>query len=332
MATLHELVHLSSPLVFAELFTLCEGKADVPWSNEKGPSEVGCVAYRDKELVYFCYNQKVIDWKMEQSSKFDEALLIETSLKHFQKIKDVILNEKTLTREELKTFIPLVTMFWRWFDGVWWRIEHAEKNKCNLENLMKSRKETEFFVPGLRSVIRKSFSAIVPVEYGNYIDVIKLNEILDEKLPEITEVEQRMSSFTVVQGELFKNLEDAQKVFDFTIQKDDTVNHSGEFTGQCAFPGRVQGRVKIVNSVGDMHKFSAGDIIVSSTTTPDFLPIMKISSAIISEHGGVICHAAITSRELKIPCVVGVKKATKHLKDGDLVEVDAEKGLVRLVK
>lgn len=332
MATLNELVHLNAPLVFAELFTLCEGKADVPWSKEKGPSEVGCAAYRDKDLVYFCYNQKVIDWKMLESSKFDEALLIETSLGHFQKIKDTIIGEKTLTREELKVFIPQVMMFWRWFDGVWWRIEYAEKHKDNLENLMKSRKETEFFVPGLRSVIRKSFAEIVPSNYKNYIDVIKLQEVLDNKLPDIAELGQRMASFTVVDGELFATMSDAQKKFDFAVLKDDVANHNGELKGQCAFPGKVQGLVKIIDSVSDMHKFSAGDIIVSSTTTPDFLPIMKISAAIISEHGGVICHAAITSRELKIPCVVGVKKATKLLKDGDLVEVDAENGLVRIIK
>ncbi len=59
---------------------------------------------------------------------------------------------------------------------------------------------------------------------------------------------------------------------------------------------------------------------------------MKKAAAIISEHGGAICHAAITSRELKTPCIVGVKGATKILKDGDLVEVDADNGVVRIIK
>jgi pyruvate,water dikinase len=58
---------------------------------------------------------------------------------------------------------------------------------------------------------------------------------------------------------------------------------------------------------------------------------MKKAGAIISEHGGAICHASITSRELKIPCVVGVKGATQVLREGDLVEVDADKGEVRII-
>jgi pyruvate,water dikinase len=80
-----------------------------------------------------------------------------------------------------------------------------------------------------------------------------------------------------------------------------------------------------------MANFLEGEILLSSTTTPDYLPAMKKAGAIISEHGGVICHAAITSRELKIPCVVGVNGAVKKLKDGDMVEVDADSGVVRIL-
>jgi pyruvate,water dikinase len=61
-------------------------------------------------------------------------------------------------------------------------------------------------------------------------------------------------------------------------------------------------------------------------TSPDFIPILKKVSAIITDEGGITCHAAIVSRELKIPCIVGTKIATKVLKDGDVVEVDAQKG------
>ena len=78
-----------------------------------------------------------------------------------------------------------------------------------------------------------------------------------------------------------------------------------------------------------MEKFKRGDILVSPATNPNILPVMKIAAAIITDEGGITCHAAIVSREFKIPCVVGTKIATKVLKDGDLVEVDAEKGVVR---
>ncbi len=67
-------------------------------------------------------------------------------------------------------------------------------------------------------------------------------------------------------------------------------------------------------------------------TDPDFLPAMKKASAIITDEGGITCHAAIVSRELKIPCIIGTRIATKVLKDGDLVEVDANKGIEMVTK
>ena len=61
------------------------------------------------------------------------------------------------------------------------------------------------------------------------------------------------------------------------------------------------------------------------------MPALLLCSAIVTDEGGIMCHAAIIARELKKPCIIGAKVATKVLKDGDLVEVDAEKGIVRLV-
>ncbi len=332
MTKLHELVHLSAPLVFADLFTVCEGGSQFFWSKEKSPEGVGCLAYRKKDLVYFYYNPELIDWKMTESSKFDEQILLQKSSDAFSKIREILIKENPLNREQLKEFIPEVILFWKWFDGIWWRIEFAEKNKIDYGNLMSLRKETEYFVPSLRLVIRKSFKEILDKRYEQYIDVLRLNEVLESKLPSIEELNSRLESYVVINGKLFNNIESALKEFDFDMPLDEVDLNSKELHGQCAFPGRVKSKIKIVNSVDDLHKFSSGDIIVSSTTTPDFLPIMKISKAIISEHGGIICHAAITSRELKIPCVVGVKNATKILKDGDMVEVDADRGIVKIIK
>ena len=67
-------------------------------------------------------------------------------------------------------------------------------------------------------------------------------------------------------------------------------------------------------------------------TRPDFMPLMRKAKAVITDEGGITCHAAIVSRELGIPCIIGTKIATKVLKDGDMVEVDANKGIVRKIK
>ena len=103
----------------------------------------------------------------------------------------------------------------------------------------------------------------------------------------------------------------------------------GELRGQCACLGKAVGRVKIILGPADMSKMNEGDVLVAIATNPDVVPAMKRASAIVTEQGGVTCHAAIVSRELGVPCVIGTKIATKVLRDGEMVEVDAGKGIVR---
>jgi len=104
-----------------------------------------------------------------------------------------------------------------------------------------------------------------------------------------------------------------------------------ELTGDVAYPGRVRGRAVIVNIAAEMSKFRAGDILISYVTDPSLLPIMKKARAFVTNTGGLTCHAAIVARELHKPCVVGTKVATQVFKDGDMVEVDANKGIVKKI-
>jgi phosphohistidine swiveling domain-containing protein len=101
--------------------------------------------------------------------------------------------------------------------------------------------------------------------------------------------------------------------------------------GQCAFLGKARGPVKLIFVPSDMKKMKKGDVLVSQATSPDIIPAMKLASAIVTNTGGLICHAAITARELRIPCIVGTTNAAEIFKDGDIVEVDAEKGIVKKI-
>jgi pyruvate,water dikinase len=74
-----------------------------------------------------------------------------------------------------------------------------------------------------------------------------------------------------------------------------------------------------------------GDVLVAPMTTPDFVPIMKRAAAIVTDNGGLLSHAAIVSRELGIPCVVGTRSATKSFRDGEVVDVDGASGVVKKV-
>lgn len=103
--------------------------------------------------------------------------------------------------------------------------------------------------------------------------------------------------------------------------------------GTPTYLGKAKGKAKIIFNPGEEDDdFKKGMVLVASMTTPEFITLMKRSAAIITDEGGLLCHAAIISREFEIPCITGTRVATKILKDGDLVEVDAYEGVVKIIK
>ncbi len=92
------------------------------------------------------------------------------------------------------------------------------------------------------------------------------------------------------------------------------------------------GMVRIVNTPKDMKKFRKGEILVTPMTNPQFLPVMEKAKAIITDDGGMLCHAAIVAREMKKPCIVGTLNATKALKDNDMISVNAKTGVIKVIK
>lgn len=118
---------------------------------------------------------------------------------------------------------------------------------------------------------------------------------------------------------------------------DDKTEEISELKGVVANRGKAIGRAKVIltDSFEQIEKgmsyFKDGEILITTMTQPNFLPIMKKASAILTNQGGIICHAAVLSRELGIPCIIQLYKATKVFKDGDMIEVDAEQGIVRKI-
>lgn len=115
------------------------------------------------------------------------------------------------------------------------------------------------------------------------------------------------------------------------LLKKENFTEINYFHGQPACLGKALGIVRIIRSVKDISKMKVGNILVCHMTNPDLVPALKKATAIVTDLGGVTCHAAIVSRELKIPCVIGTKIATKVLKDGDKVFVDANRGGVKRI-
>ena len=99
-------------------------------------------------------------------------------------------------------------------------------------------------------------------------------------------------------------------------------------SGLGATPGRASGKVKIIHNLDQLDKVAEGDIIVAEMTTPDMVPAMKRAAGIVTDEGGTTSHAAIVSRELGVPAVVGAKTATQQLTDGQYITIDGEKGTI----
>ena len=102
--------------------------------------------------------------------------------------------------------------------------------------------------------------------------------------------------------------------------------------GSSACRGRVIGTVKVVKNVEDCEKLQPGDILVTVMTFPQYIIALEKAAAFVTDEGGILCHAAIISREMKKPCIVGTEIATSVFKDGDKIEVDADKGIVKLLQ
>lgn len=113
-----------------------------------------------------------------------------------------------------------------------------------------------------------------------------------------------------------------------TLEKPEEEERKELIRGLGASPGRGSGEVRVLVSPDQDNGFESGDVLVAEMTTPDWVPLMKKASAIVTDGGGMTCHAAIVSREMGLPCVVGTRDATKVLKNKMLVTVDGTHGSV----
>ncbi len=158
---------------------------------------------------------------------------------------------------------------------------------------------------------------------------VELCELIDDgKIPD--KLKERGKDFGVIykDGELIiLDPDEAEKELEIHQEKIDP--NITEVRGLSANKGHVKGVVKIIHMPEDIKKVNEGDIILASETQPFFVPAMGKAAAFVTDIGGLTSHAAITSREMNKPCIIGTKIATRVFKDGDLVEVDADRGIVK---
>jgi phosphohistidine swiveling domain-containing protein len=181
--------------------------------------------------------------------------------------------------------------------------------------------------------ISKRFSLGDKINYYHVGDIENL--LLNNKKVDDSEIGNRRSFSAYVMTKLPENDlqidifygKQAEEILDKTSHK-----LSDSIFGQVASAPveKMEGNVQIILDA-NQQEFKKGNILVTTMTRPEFVPLMRKASAIITDEGGITCHAAIVSRELKIPCLIGTKIATKALKTGDFIEMDMIKGIVRKI-
>jgi len=236
---------------------------------------------------------------------------------------------------------PFITFFWL---PVWLEKdrEKAKQYKKEIALSISARKKTDHIFPQGAVLIDK---ILIIVNKDLKLDRNFLKVISPEELANYLRKENKISKNILAKrarGFVYSKkgiiLVDNQKnKIDKVLARigyelyNPMVSDSIGITGQTACGGIAKGRVRIVVNKDNIKNLKLGEILVSSMT-PEYVPAMKKAAAIITDEGGITCHAAIVSREMKKPCIIGTKIATKALKDGDLVEVDADKGTVRILK
>ncbi len=169
------------------------------------------------------------------------------------------------------------------------------------------------------------------------VDYDKLTWLTAHEVKELIEGRLKIEDRSFRDGYRYGKLKDGMLYdtnanFYHKVEKIHRVESADSVKGIVASMGKVTGVCKIVLHYSDMEKVKEGNILICSMTRPDMLPAMRRASAFVTNEGGITCHAAIIAREMKKPCIINTKIATQVLKDGDMVEVDAERGVVTVIE
>ncbi len=263
-----------------------------------------------QDIEYFITSIK--DWVVNKNPKEELNFEIKQSKIIYHKQKDLI--------QKLK-----IDQYHQW---MFWVVREFSFQKA-------FRKDIEYFSYYAYDTMLKEFGRRfnITVKQGHFLLKDEIIRILSGQTKINTnKLNERIKAcFYVVSNGKAKLLVGKKAInFNKNIKSRKVPKDLKELNGQCACHGQVKASVKIIKNKDDYTKFKTGDILVSYATNPNMVPLMKRASAIITDEGGVTCHAAIVSRELNIPCVIGTRFATSILKDGQKVEVDATKGVIKI--
>jgi len=332
-----EVGHLKQESQFTEIFSIATAPMHQSFINKaetdllkiafaKHPDDKIVNGYREK---YFWINNNYFHAQKLSVAYFVSEIKKWRQSKEDLKAKYDLLRQTALTNKKKKmklfkqyNFSPLLkTLLKISEDFTYWQDERKKSTFLGIHLGDKILSE----MAGRRGIKSNLVKYLLPDEVVSWFS---------KGTPTAVELETRQSGClvvmerdcqTVLTGDDMKEAKEAM----FPDKKQDEVK---DVRGLSASVGRVRGNVKVINSAREVGKIEAGDILVAVMTRPDYIAGIKKAAAIVTNEGGITCHAAIVARELGIPCLIGTKIATEIFKDGDLVEVNANHGVATLIK
>jgi phosphoenolpyruvate synthase/pyruvate phosphate dikinase len=305
-----------------------------------------CAVYRGEDLVEIYYDPSELKKLFQSvikscSNKRNMLNKIKTFLKHFNQFEKYFTREKTIESvKELKRFQKQYSLIWAYIAVVFMIPAlpvDKELKKIAYEARTKTQKYNETPEIVFQEFIEKNFPKLKMFAKFILPEEIWSNKLNDEDL--VLKLKKRKKGFVFYKNNLsVGDLENNLEKLGIILEERESVIagkaevKENELRGQVANKGKIKGIVRIVASAKELGKVKEGDILVAAMTMPKYLPAMRKASAFVTDEGGLTSHAAITAREMHKPCIVGTKIATNFLREGDLVEVDADIGIVRLLK
>ncbi|MBW2963563.1 hypothetical protein KY306_02205 [Candidatus Woesearchaeota archaeon] len=306
------------------------------WYGKEIPFKPEIIMDNNEGLTDAYYDPEGVEWVKNYPLELikNNPDFIKSAVKRFLRLVEETLEpiwkaDKALTKGELKQFFLDMKLAWTGLE-ISFRFPYCKNaKKEDLDAAKEARVKTERFFDLGNHIVKISLEKLYP-ELGDLIKYLTIEEATEGKLPSTETLKQRAKHYIIVENKLFdKSLEEIEKIYGISVERTEFDSDIKELRGTVASTGIVKGKVKLVRTLDKLKEVEKGDILVAPMTTPDYVPAMEKAAAFVTDEGGMTCHAAIVSREMGKPCLIGTKIATKIFKDGDLVEVDAEKGIVK---
>ena len=267
--------------------------------------------------------------KIQENESFITELL-DNHERELVEMKKYWKKKSATSKEEFKEYVAKVYDYMYGFVFMYYAGMDERTPSHIRERALKIREVDSYFGSN-DDMIRLSLRTMYPELKG--LETTVLMRDIDDLPSKQVLLERKKNSMLEGDKLSMESLSEFQsKHADYRFERETPVITDSMLTGQVGNAGYAKGPVRILKRKEQIDEVKEGDIIVSAMTTPEFVPAMKKAAAIITDEGGITCHAAIVARELGKPCVIGTRFATEILEDGDLIEVDADNGVVRILK